>query len=53
MKVSHKVILCASIVVVFAFSVYSWLQYSGVKNALFEKTTTSTQESSKALALQA
>ena len=52
MKVSHKVILCASIVVVFAFSVYSWLQYSGVKNALFEKTTTSTQESSKALALQ-
>lgn len=52
MKVSHKVVWCASIVVVLAFSMYSWLQYSSLRSALFEKTTTSTQESSKALALQ-
>jgi methyl-accepting chemotaxis protein len=52
MKVSHKVVLCASIVVILAFSMYSWLQYSSLRSALFEKTTTSTQESSKALALQ-
>lgn len=52
MKVSHKVVLCASVVVVLAFSLYSWLQYSSLRSALFEKTTTSTQESSKALALQ-
>lgn len=52
MKVSHKVVLCASVVVVLAFSMYSWLQYSSLRAALFEKTMTSTQESSKALALQ-
>jgi len=52
MKVSHKVVLCASVVVVLAFSMYSWLQYTSLRAALLEKTTTSTQESSKALALQ-
>ena len=52
MRVSHKVALCASIVVVLVFSAYSWMQYANVKNALFNKTTTSTQETSKALALQ-
>ena len=52
MKVSHKVVLCASVVVALAFSAYSWLQYSNVKAALYENTVTSTQESSKALALQ-
>lgn len=52
MKVSHKVVLSASVVVVLAFSLYSWLQYSSFRSALLEKTTTSTQESSKALALQ-
>ena len=52
MKVSHKVVLCASVVVVLAFSIYSWLQYTSLRAALFEKNMTSTQESSKALALQ-
>lgn len=52
MKVSHKVVICASLVVTLAFSAYSWLQYSNLKSALYEKTTISTQESSKALALQ-
>jgi len=52
MKVSHKVALCASFVVVLVFSIYSWMQYSNLKSALFEKTTISTQETSKALAVQ-
>jgi len=52
MKVSHKVALCASFVVVMVFSIYSWMQYSNLKSALFEKTTISTQETSKALAVQ-
>lgn len=52
MKVSHKVVLCASIVVVLAFSMYSWFQYNNVKEELFATASTSTQESSKALALQ-
>lgn len=52
MKVSHKVALCASFVVVLVFSIYSWMKYSNLKSALFEKTTISTQETSKALAIQ-
>ncbi|EXJ11330.1 cache domain-containing protein [Nitrincola nitratireducens] len=52
MKVSQKVALYASAIVILAFSLYSWIQYSSLKNALFTKTTTSTQESSRALAVQ-
>ncbi|RBO83892.1 methyl-accepting chemotaxis protein [Marinomonas aquiplantarum] len=52
MKVSHKVVMAASLVVVFAFSLYSFVQYQSLKSALYEKTEVSTQESSKALALQ-
>jgi methyl-accepting chemotaxis protein len=52
MKVSHKVVLCASVVVALAFTAYSWLQYSNLRTALYEKTDISTQETSKALALQ-
>lgn len=52
MKVSQKVALYASAIVILAFSLYSWVQYSSLKNALFTKTETSTQESSRALAVQ-
>lgn len=52
MKVSQKVALCASAIVILAFSLYSWVQYSSLKNALFTKTATSTLESSRALAVQ-
>ena len=52
MKVSQKVALCASAVVIVAFALYSWIQYSSLRSALFEKTSTSTQESSQALAEQ-
>lgn len=52
MKVSHKVVLCACTVVLLAFSLYSLFQYNSVKNTLLEKTRMTTQESSKALALQ-
>lgn len=34
------------------FSLYSWIQYNNIRNALFEKNATSTQETSTALALQ-
>ncbi len=44
--------MAASLVVVFAFSLYSFVQYQSLKSALYEKTEVSTQESSKALALQ-
>ncbi|MFT2112440.1 methyl-accepting chemotaxis protein [Marinomonas sp. 2405UD68-3] len=52
MRVSHRVALCASLVVVVMFSLYSWMQYNSVKTAFFEKTSTSTQETSTSLALQ-
>lgn len=52
MKVSHKVVLSASMVVALAFFAYSFLQYSSIKAALYEKTATSTQETSQAVALQ-
>lgn len=52
MKVSHKVVSCACVVVLLAFSMFSWFQYNSAKNALFQSATTSTQESSEVLALQ-
>lgn len=52
MKVSHKVALCASLIVVVMFSVYSWIQYSSIKSALLEKNAITTEETSHALALQ-
>ncbi|TBR44225.1 methyl-accepting chemotaxis protein [Marinomonas agarivorans] len=52
MRISHKVALCASLVVIVMFSLYSWIQYNNIKTALFEKNATSTQETSQALALQ-
>ncbi|WP_293267548.1 methyl-accepting chemotaxis protein [Neptunomonas sp.] len=52
MKVSHKVALLASGIVIFAFTVFSWVQYSTVKDALYEKTAQSTTEATGALGLQ-
>ncbi|WP_028468501.1 methyl-accepting chemotaxis protein [Neptunomonas japonica] len=52
MKVSHKVALLASSIVVLAFTVFSWLQYSSVRDALYEKTAQSTNEATEALGLQ-
>ncbi len=52
MKVSHKIALFASIIVVLAFSIFSWVQYHSVRDALYEKTETSTAEATKALGQQ-
>lgn len=52
MKVSHKIALFASTIVVLAFSVFSWVQYYSVKDALYESTATNTAESTKALGEQ-
>lgn len=52
MKVAHKVVLSASLVVVMAFVSYSWLQYRSLEKSLIEQTSINTQEASQALASQ-
>lgn len=52
MKVSHKVALLTSTIVVTAFALFSWMQYSTVRDALYEKTVQSTNEATQALGLQ-
>ncbi|WP_415887861.1 methyl-accepting chemotaxis protein [Neptuniibacter sp. QD37_6] len=52
MKVSHKVALLASTVVILTFAIYSWIQYSSVRDALYEKTEQSTQEATLVLSYQ-
>ena len=52
MKVSQKVALLASCIIVFTFAAYSWLQYHSVRDTLLEKTQQSTEESSKVMAFQ-
>lgn len=52
MKVSHKVALLASAIVVFTFAIYSLLQYNTVRNALYEQTKQSTQEATSVLGYQ-
>lgn len=52
MKVSHKVALLASAIVVIAFTVFSWLQYQRVHQALYEKTEQSTREATTVLGQQ-
>lgn len=52
MKVSHKVALLASTVVVLTFAIFSWIQYSNVRDALYDKTEQSTQEASLVLSYQ-
>ena len=52
MKVSHKIALFTSTIVVLAFTVFSWVQYHSVKDALYEKTSTATAEATEALSQQ-
>ncbi len=52
MKVSQKVALLASCIIVFTFAAYSWLQYHSVRDTLLEKTQQSTEEASKVMAFQ-
>ncbi len=52
MKVSHKVALLASLIVVAAFSIFSWFQYNTVRDALYTKTEQNVAESTKVLSHQ-
>ena len=52
MQVTHKVALVASAIVALAFTLFSWLQYHSVRDALYEKTEHSVQESSVVLSHQ-
>jgi len=52
MKVSHKVVLISSTIVVITFTLFSWLQYNTVKNALHEKAASSVDETSKVISNQ-
>lgn len=52
MKVSHKVALLASAIVILTFAVYSWMQYHTVRDAMYEKTEQSTQEATSVLGFQ-
>lgn len=52
MKVSHKVALIASAIVILTFALYSLMQYNTVRNALYEQTKQSTQEATSVLGYQ-
>jgi methyl-accepting chemotaxis protein len=52
MKVSHKVALIASAIVILTFALYSLMQYNTVRSALYEQTKQSTQEATSVLVYQ-
>lgn len=52
MKVAHKVVLLSSIIVVITFTVFSWVQYHSVKQALYENAKTNVEETSKIISSQ-
>ncbi|RDE19500.1 methyl-accepting chemotaxis protein [Motiliproteus coralliicola] len=52
MQVTQKVALVASTIVALAFTLFSWLQYHSVQQALYEKTENSVAESSVVLSHQ-
>lgn len=52
MKISHKVPLATSAVIMIAFSLFAWTQYHTVQNALYERTENRINEASVALSHQ-
>ena len=52
MKVSHKVALLASCIIVVTFAAYSWLQYHSVRDTLMEKTQQSTEDAARVMSFQ-
>ncbi|MEH6445534.1 MAG: methyl-accepting chemotaxis protein, partial [Oceanospirillaceae bacterium] len=52
MKISHKVVLISSVIVIITFSLFSWLQYNTVKNALYERASNNVTETSKVISEQ-
>jgi len=51
-KISHKVPLATSAVIVLAFSLFAWTQYHTVQNALYERTENRINEATVALSHQ-
>lgn len=49
MKISHKVPLISTLIIVLAFSIFSFFQYNIVKNSLYSQTESDVQETSIAL----
>ena len=52
MKVSHKVALLASCIIVVTFAAYSWLQYHSVRDTLMEKTQQITKDAASVMSFQ-
>lgn len=52
MKISHKVPLATSAVIMIAFSLFAWTQYHTVQNALYERTENRINEATVALSHQ-
>ncbi|MGB1239668.1 MAG: HAMP domain-containing protein, partial [Pseudomonadales bacterium] len=52
MKVSQKVVLISSAIVVITFTLFSWLQYNSVKDTLYQKAESNVTETSTVIAKQ-
>lgn len=52
MKISQKVPIVASVIVIVAFTIFSWFQYNMVRNALYEKLESNITETSAVLTNQ-
>ncbi len=52
MKVSHKIAVIASAVVAVIFTIFSWFQYSSVRDSLYSTAASNTQEATQALSSQ-
>jgi len=51
-KISHKVPLATSVVILLAFSVFAWLQYHMVRDTLYERTERNINSATAAIAHQ-
>ncbi|MFT5707231.1 MAG: methyl-accepting chemotaxis protein [Oceanospirillaceae bacterium] len=52
MKISHKVVLISSVIVIITFSLFSWFQYNTVKDALYDRASKNVAETSKVISEQ-
>ena len=47
MKVSHKVVIISSVIVIVTFTLFSWTQYQSVKTALYQAAKLNVDQTSK------
>jgi len=52
MKVSQKVVLISSAIVAITFTLFSWMQYNTVKNALYDNAASNVSETSAVISSQ-